>query len=128
MSAAMSCAGVARYREVAATTRVLSASGPALTAVLYAELADTLCLTRRAGQLATAGTKALAILASLDAGLGGSVPANDGDFATQMRAIHRFAAQRIERSLRENDPIWCQAALAEISPIADAWASVRSNP
>lgn len=120
----MSAAAVARYREVAVTTRVLAASGPALTAILYAELADALCLARRAGQLASTGARALAILASLDADLAGNASA----FAVQMRTIHRFAQRRVEQALRENDPIWCQAALAEISPIAEAWASVRSNP
>ena len=120
----MSAAAVARYREVATTTRVLSATGPVLTAILYGELADALCLTRRTGQLRSAGARALAILASLDADLAG----HTSEFAGQMRRIHRFASAQINRSMRENDPIWCQAALAEISPIADAWASLRSNP
>lgn len=121
MSAA---SAVACYREVAAATRVLSATGPALTAILYGELVDALCLARRAGQLGVTGARALAILASLDADLTG----NDSAFAGQMRTIHRYAAARIEQALRENDPFWCQAALAEIRPIAEAWASVRSNP
>ena len=120
----MNAAAIARYRDVSTTTRVLSASGPALTAILYAELVDALCLTRRAGHLNASAARALAILASLDAAL----PANDDGFSEQMRSIHRFASDRIERAMRENDPLWCQAALAEISPIADAWASVRSNP
>lgn len=121
MSAA---SAVACYREVAATTRVLSASGPALTAILYGELVDALCLARRAGQLSATGARALAILASLDADLAD----NGSAFAVQMRAIHQFAGVRIEQAMRENDPFWCQAALAEIRPIAEAWASVRSNP
>lgn len=120
----MSSAAVARYRQVATTTLVLAASGPALTAILYAELADALCLARRAGKLGSTSARALAILASLDADLAD----NHTAFAVQMRAIHRFAQLRIEQALRENDPKWCQAALAEIGPIAEAWASVRSNP
>lgn len=120
----MTAAAIACYREVAATTNVLSASGPALTAILYAELADALCLSRRAGQLASTCARSLAILASLDADLAG----NDSAFAVQMRTIHRFAQLRIEQALRENNPKWCHAALAEINPIAEAWASVRSNP
>ena len=120
----MSAAAVACYREVDATTRVLSASGPALTAILYEELVDTLCLSRRPGHLGSTCARALAILASLEADLA----SNGTAFATQMRTIHRFAQLRIEQSLRENDPKWCQAALAEIRPIAEAWASVRSNP
>ena len=114
----------AHYRDVGVTTRVLGASGIGLTTILYEELADALRRAHRADSLATAGTRALAMIAQLDSLLD-NVPADD--FTRSMRAIHAQAARETAAALRENAPKRMQFALAAIQPIAEAWSSLRSS-
>lgn len=114
----------ARYRDVGVTTRVLSASGIGLTTILYEELADTLRLAQRPGDLARAGTRALAMIAELDATLDEAPPS---DFVRSMRAIHAHATREAGAGLREAEPKRMQNALVAIQPIAEAWSSLRSS-
>lgn len=114
----------ARYRDIGVTARVLGAAGPALTAILYEELADTLRTAQRPSRLGDAGARAVTMLAELDAGLSAD-PADA--FAHAMRAIHRQTGRFVARALKENDPKWSQAALETIVPIVEAWSSLRSS-
>ena len=115
---------VRAYRDVSANSRVLAASGPQLTAIVYAELADTLRLALNVKRLPAAGVRALAILDEAGAALSNS---RTDSFAHRMRVIHAYAAQSIRLALAENDPEWIQSALTAIEPIAEAWGSLRPS-
>lgn len=121
MSAA---SAAARYRSVGLTTRILSASGAALTGILYEELADTLRAAQRLDALATATPRALAMIGELDAALD---LAPDGDFTRAMRGIHAHAFREISLAALQNDPKRIGNALTAIQPIAEAWETVRSR-
>ena len=112
-----------RYRDVALSSNVLAATGPALTAIVYRELADTLRLALSPARLFAAGARALTLIADLDAQTAG-----DASFAARMRAIHRHASVEITDAIRQNDPKRIQAAIDAIDPIAEAWESLRSRP
>ncbi len=114
----------ASYRDVATTTRILSAQGPELTAALYLELLDTLRRALRPQQLARSATRALNLLGELDAWLGAD---RDDDFARRMQAIHRHASRCAMAAIAENDPKRCYPAIEAIAPIAEAWGSLRSS-
>ena len=115
---------VAHYRDVAATTRILSAEGPELTAALYLELLDTLRRALRPAQLSASGARALNLLGELDALLGRE---RDDEFARHMRAIHRHASRTVMAAIGENSPKRCYPAIDAIAPIAEAWGSLRSS-
>ena len=114
----------ARYRDVAATTRILSAQGPELTAALYLELLDTLWRALRPRQLKPSAVRALNLLGELEAWLGSE---RDDDFACRMRAIHCHATRCAMAAIAENDPKRCYPAIEAIAPIAEAWGSLRSS-
>ena len=111
------------YREVALVTDVLSARGPALTAILYGELLDTLRIATHPQRVRVAGARALGILGELE----GTIGAEESRFATLMRAIHRHATTLVVAACRENDPKRIHMAIEAIAPIAEAWSSLRAR-
>ena len=120
-------AGIDQYRQVARSSRVLTASPAELAAILYQDLLDLLRQGARPRSTAPShllGSRALMAVMELEAGLDFE---RGGDLAQRLHAIYRHVRKCIAHWMSENDPFWCQKALETIEPIAEAWEVARSR-
>lgn len=116
---------VESYAAVSRTSRVLGASPASLPVILLEELCEVVSVAIRhnddSKRFEDECFRAVAILMTLEAGLDHR---QGGDLADRLGEIYRHAHRCLTKAMTQNDPKWCDDALAAIAPIRDAWRAI----